>query len=49
MTIDQPTALAPETEIMTATETPLKRPTTPEGTDDMAEMAMGDYPEYWIG
>jgi len=48
MTID-PTVLAPETELMTATETPLKLTATTEGTDDMPDVVMDDCPEYWIG
>lgn len=44
MTIVQPTVLAPETELMAATETPLKATATTEGTDDMPDVRHGRLP-----
>jgi len=39
--------LAPAAEVLAATESALSA--TTEASEDVSEIAMGDYPEYWIG
>jgi hypothetical protein len=44
---EAPTVLAPDAEVLAATESALSA--TFEASEDVSEIAMGDYPEYWIG